>query len=247
MYSTDRNRDSRRQDRSTSRDRRRDSPYPDSRDHHKFNLSHTAEEFLEFYVDAEIEGHNICCFLDSGCAASSMSQDCFTSRFGNLESLEGKPEQAIAFNGTTSLIHGTFNTSVLFNQKSYPIAIKVVEASNYEFILGTDFLNKFKAIINLRDCVLEIEGCSSIQIAKQEIDVNEPPVLHCAANVTVPLQSVAYLACIRVGSVSKNATVMCLTETSSFANGTGILLANNIINPNSTVFVQVVNVTDAPV
>ena len=245
--STDRNRDSRRQDRSTSRDRRRDSPYPDSRDHHKFNPSHTEEEFLEFYVDAEIEGHNVRCFLDSGCAASSMSQDCYTSRFGHLESLEGKPEQAIAFNGTTSLIHGTFNTSVVFNQKSYPIAIKVVEASNYEFILGTDFLNKFKAIINLRDGILEIEGCAPILIAKQEINVSDPPVLHCASDVSVPPQSVAYLACTRVGAVSRKATAMCLSETTSFASGTGLLLANGIINPQSKIFVQVVNVTASPI
>ena len=82
-----------------------------------------------------------------------MSQDCFTTRFGHLESLDGKPKQEIAFNGTTCRIHGTFNTFVVFNQKSYPISIKVVEASNYQFILGTDFLNKFKAIINLRDCI----------------------------------------------------------------------------------------------
>ena len=93
-----------------------------------------------------------------------MSEDCFTTRFGHLESLDVKPEQAIAFNGTTSRIYGTFNTFVVFNQKSYPISIKVVEASNYQFILGTDFLNKFKAIINLRDCLLEIEGCAPIKI-----------------------------------------------------------------------------------
>ena len=176
-----------------------------------------------------------------------MSQDCFTSRFGHLESLDGKPEQAIAFNGTTSRIHGTFNTSVVFNQKSYPIAIKVVEASNYEFILGTDFLNKFKAIINLRDGILEIDGCAPIQIAKQEIDVNEPPVLHCASDVSVPPQSVVYLACNRVGAVSRKVTAMCLAETCSFANGTGLLLANGIINPQSKIFVKVVNVTDVPV
>ena len=89
-----------------------------------------------------------------------MNQDCFTTPFGHLESLDGKPEQAIAFNGTTSRIHGKFNTFVVLNQKSYPISIKVVEASNYQFILGTDFINKFKAIINLRDYILEIEGCA---------------------------------------------------------------------------------------
>ena len=39
--------DSRQHDRSDSRDRRRDSPYPTACGHHKFNLLHSATEFLE--------------------------------------------------------------------------------------------------------------------------------------------------------------------------------------------------------
>ena len=70
----------------------------------------------------------------------------------------------------------------------------------------TYFLNKFKAIINLRDSILEIEGCALIQIAKQKIDVNELPVLHFASDVSVPSQSVAYLACNRVRAVSRKTT-----------------------------------------
>ena len=33
----------------------------------------------------------------------------------------------------------------------------------------------------------------------------------------------------------------------TFANGTGLLLANGIINPNTEIFIQVVNVMDTPV
>ena len=82
-----------------------------------------------------------------------MSQDCFTTHFYNLESLDKKPEQAIAFNVTISRIYETFNTFVVFNQKSYPIFIKVVDAPNYQFFLLTNFLSKFKTIINLKDCI----------------------------------------------------------------------------------------------
>ena len=159
--SDSRNRDGQRRERSSSRDNRRNSPNPNSRNQHKFNSSHTPTEFLEFYVDGEIDGHKVPCFLDSGCAASSMSQDCYTSRFGNLESLEGTHELAIAFNGTSSRIHGTFNTTIIFNDHPYPISFKIVEDSNYDLILGTNFLNEFKAIINLKDCLLEIEALSS--------------------------------------------------------------------------------------
>ena len=176
-----------------------------------------------------------------------MNQDCYTSRFGNLESLEGTHELAIAFNGTSSRIHGTFNTTIIFNEHSYQISFKIVEDSNYDLILGTNVLNEFKAIINLKDCFLEIEGCWPISISKKEIDVNEPPMLHVAANVNVPPQSLAYVACTRIGAVSNKATSMCCSGLSSFANNSGLLLANGIINPHSEIFVQVLNLSDRPV
>ena len=39
-------------------------------------------------------------------------QGLFYFSFRHFESLDGQPEHAIAFNGTTSLIHGTFNRAI---------------------------------------------------------------------------------------------------------------------------------------
>ena len=61
----------------------------------------------------------------------------------------------------------------------------------------------------------------------------------------MPRQSVAYLACTRVEAVSRKATAICLSETTLFANDTGLLLAKGIINPQSKILVQVVNLTDS--
>ena len=97
------------------------------------------------------------------------------------------------------------------------------------------------------DCILEIEGCALIKIEKQEIDANEPPVLHWASDVSVHSKSVAYLTCTRVEAVSRNTTAMCLAGTNTLANGTGLLLANKIINPNIKIFVQVFNVMETPI
>ena len=82
------------------------------------------------------------CFLYSGCAATSMGRACYTNQFRSLMSLDGKPEVAIAVNGTTSRNHKTFNITIFFSGCSYPFAIKIVEASNYDMILGVDFLSK---------------------------------------------------------------------------------------------------------
>ena len=47
----------------------------------------------------KINDISIRCFVDSGCAASSMSRACYTNQFGSLSSLDGKPEVAILLMG----------------------------------------------------------------------------------------------------------------------------------------------------
>ena len=86
-----------------------------------------------------------------------------------------------------------------------------------------------------------------IQISKQEVDVNEPPMLHVAADANVPPQSFAYVSCTRIGAVSNKATVMCCSGLSSFSDSFGLLLANGIIDPHSEIFVQVLNLSESPV
>ena len=66
-------------------------------------------------------------------------------------------------------------------------------------------------------------------------------------DVSISPKSVAYLACTRVGDVSRKATAMCLADRNTFSNGIGLLLANGIINPNREIFGQVVNVMETPV
>ena len=124
-----------------------------------------------------------------------MSRACYTNRFGSLSSLDGKPEVAIAFNGTTSRIHATFNTTIWCSGRSYPLAIKIVEASNYEMILGVDFLSKYNAVIDLGQCALKVNGSPTILLSKQEIDVIKPPSLSCASDAIIPPNSIAYLEC----------------------------------------------------
>ena len=94
------------------------------------------------------------CVLDSGCAATSISRACYTNRFGSLASLAGKPVVAIAFNGTTSRIHATYNTTISFSGCFDPLSIKIVEASNYEMILGVGSQSKYDAVIDRGKCTL---------------------------------------------------------------------------------------------
>ena len=104
-------------------------------------------------------------------------------------------------------------TTILFSGCSYPLSIKIVEASNYEMILGVDVLSKSNAVTDLGKCALKIEGSSSISLSKQELDVTESPTLNCASNAIIPPLSITYLACKRIASVSKLSIVMCIADT----------------------------------
>ena len=131
-----------------------------------------------------------------------MSRASYTNRVRSLSSLDEIPEVAIAFNITTSRFHGTFNTTIWFLGHSYPLAIKIVEASNYELIQGVEFLSKYNAVIDLGQCALKVDGSPTILLSNQEIDVNKPQSLNCASDAIIPPNSIAYLECTLIGSIS---------------------------------------------
>ena len=70
-----------------------------------------------------------------------MQASLYSQYFGNLKDLVNTGEVAVAFNGATSTIHGTFKSEVIFDAKAYSIQFKIVDGSHYEAIIGLDFLD----------------------------------------------------------------------------------------------------------
>ena len=173
-----------------------------------------------------------------------MSRACYTNRFNSLSSLDGKPEVAIAFNGTTSRIHRTFNTTIWFSRRAYPLAIKIVEASNYEMILGVDVLSKYNAVIDLGQCGFKVDGSPTIILSKKEINMNKPPSLNSATDAIISPNSIAYLECTLIGSIPNRVNAMCLSDTVKFNEDTGLALAYGVIELNKPIHVRVANLSN---
>ena len=64
------------------------------------------------------------CLLDCGSATSSMQSSFYSNNFGSRDELEHTGEVAVAFNGATSPIWGTFNTEATFQDGSFPYCIQ---------------------------------------------------------------------------------------------------------------------------
>ena len=124
-----------------------------------------------------------------------MQASLYSHHFGNLKNLTNTGEVAVAFNGATSTIHGTFRANVIFDAKAYLIQFKIVEGSQYEAIIGLDFLDRYSTSMEFQKGVLTLDYWETIQILKRECDINNPPVLNCSVDREIPPISRAYLPC----------------------------------------------------
>lgn len=85
----------------------------------------------------------------------------YTNNFGSSDEPEHTDEVAVVFNGATSFIWGTAYTRATFGFTSYPIAFKVIEGSQYEAILGLDFIDEPAKSIELRGRIVYEKCCTS--------------------------------------------------------------------------------------
>ena len=109
--------------------------------------------------------------IDCGSATSSMQASLYSHYFGNLKALTNTAEVAVAFNGATSTIHGTFNATVIFDAKAYSIQFNIVEGSQYEAIIGLDFLDRYSTSMEFQKGLLMLDSGETIQILKHECDI----------------------------------------------------------------------------
>ena len=171
----------------------------------------------------------------------------FANNFGSRDELQHTGEVAVAFNGATSPIWGTFNTEATFQSTPFPIAFKVIEGSQYEAILGLDFLDKHaKSIEPLAGRILLING-ETVEITKRSCDADEQPVLCCSIDTVVPPQSRSYIPCTVIGVTSSPSTILCLDDALQFTIETGLLVAHSTAPSNDRTYAEVVNISNASV
>lgn len=211
-----------------------------------FNPSKYADKLLEFYVRANIHNTPVLCLLDSGSSASSMNSEFFQQQIGSLFELDGRPEVAIAFNGSTSRIIGTSTAKVSFERVVGPIEFKVIEDSQYKVILGADFIDRYVDSISYRTCLIQLIDNQSVKIEKKNLDTWEPPTLLCNADSVVPARSVAHVRCAAIGCEPSPATY-CLGDLGKFSEKTGLAVANGIFGASSNYMIRVVNCSDASI
>lgn len=169
-----------------------------------------------------------------------------TDRFGNLQDLTNTGEVAVAFNGATSPIHGTFDTLTIFGKKCYTIQFKIVDGSQYEAIIGLDFLDRYSTSMDFQQGILKLDSDENVSIKKHGCDTNHIPIHSCTADTVIPLQSRAYLLCSVIGLTQSPGAGLCLENTTSFTEELSLLVAHSIGPSNGQTFVKVVNVNDQP-
>ena len=124
----------------------------------RFNPARTSTVLLEYFVNVKVNGVPIRCLVDCGSATSSMQASLYSHRFGNIQELTNTGEVAVAFNGATSPIHGTFNSEAIFETKAYPIHFKIVDGSQYEAIIGLDFLDRYSTSMEFQKGILKLDS-----------------------------------------------------------------------------------------
>ena len=93
----------------------------------RFNPARISNQILEYFIDFHVGCVTVRCLLYCGYANSSIQSRFYTKNFGNPKILKHTGEIAVAFNGATSPISGTFKTEAIFRSTPYPIAFKVIE------------------------------------------------------------------------------------------------------------------------
>ena len=140
------------------------------------NSAKTTQEFLEYFVSGSIDSIPVRCFVDCGCAATTMNKQLFSRHFGRVEDLENQHEVAIAFNGSTTPIYGNLQTKIQFGEKEYPINFKVVESSHYDIILGLDFINPLVKYISPSDSNIVFNDGNRSNSRNEQIETTTVPI-----------------------------------------------------------------------
>ena len=113
--------------------------------------------------------------LDSGSNANVMSSQFFEKNVAPLHVLHGTGHQAVAFNGASSTILGTYETELTFDKTIVPVNFEVVKDIKYDAMLGRDFLDKNLEYINIKNAAIKFNDGSVVSIVRKNIEPSGRP------------------------------------------------------------------------
>ena len=141
----------------------------------------------DYHLQGDINGISAKFLVDTGAATTLVSKDVWdkvaTENEIELNQIPGNPPRLVGVQGPPLQIHGTAQLQVNLSKEKFNAQILVADSLTTDVILGLDFLNQYKCVIDT--------GKQLIHFADREVtmSLNFPPGGQQIAHVSVILDS----------------------------------------------------------
>ena len=125
-------------------------------------LSLAVNPTLSYYVTTHVQGVPLCLMVDTGAAVSLLRKDKWQLLGGadkyKLEQWTGS--QLVGVEGSPVPVYGATCVKVQMGDLCVNIDFLVVDSLKVESLIGIDFLEKHRCVVNLEEGVLQLKGIS---------------------------------------------------------------------------------------